>query len=215
MKNIAFIGRMGSGKSTLATKLQDEFGYTKFSFASKVKKFFTIIYNRPINKAIDREELQAIGRILKLPLYELNDEDFNKLTNWLKSKEFFIEYISYIENQWRADEVIHDPTFYRDCVFFDSKFKKQWKLKKCTVDDMRFLIEDNNWKANGGVVVLIDVPLEVSIERLTTRDSTFKPEWLNDVSEQEFQLIKPDYILDGTKSIDELIQELKDLNLID
>lgn len=58
---IAFVGKAGAGKTTLARFMASEFGYTRLSFAKKVKEFTGAILLRPINKTRDRAALQAMG----------------------------------------------------------------------------------------------------------------------------------------------------------
>jgi hypothetical protein len=62
---IAFTGLAGCGKSLAAGYLVGNYGFTRLSFAAKLKEYVQNILNRPINKKIDRAVLQEFGVLMR------------------------------------------------------------------------------------------------------------------------------------------------------
>ena len=214
-KNIALIGYMGSGKTTISQLLQEQYDYKKFSFAKEVKDIFQLIYKTPINKAIHRTVLQDIGRVLKKSMKQLDDYDYQCLHSWISQSQDFLKYfLSEINNDF---EDIFTSDFYIQKTFNLPEFSMPYyKHNKATVDDMRFSNEADMWRSynTNSVVILLDCPKEVVIERLKLRDSTFDEKWLDDISETSFQSIKPNYIIDATMPITDIMQEIESFGIL-
>ena len=81
---------------------------------------------------------------------------------------------------------------------------------------MRFSNEADMWRSynTNSVVILLDCPKEVVIERLKSRDSMFDEKWLDDVSETSFQSIKPNYIIDATMPVADIMQEIESFGIL-
>lgn len=221
--NIAIIGSMGSGKTTIAQRLVQDFGYYEATFAKEVKYIFYLIHKRPINKAIDREELQDIGRILKIYKKDLQRDDYYKLQEWIQKSQ---EFLQYFMEQLSADELdcalIFNPDFYLDTLFLDDEFDNQMSKGNVAIHDMRFFNEGDNFhqykswddKIVRNIIIKLNCPQDVIEKRLIERDSKFDLNWLKDVSETSWQSIKCDFEVDATQSIDQIMEEIKSFNVL-
>lgn len=219
--NICFVGSMGSGKTTLAKVLAQSFDYIHYSFAKEVKDIFQLIYQRPIDKAKDREILQKIGVIFKKKRSELERDDYYQLQSWINESVDFLKYylneliLSPVDD-WESDDFhsIHTSSFYLDKLL--SIAGSNLDQNKVVVDDMRFLVESQHMSENeGAIIIRLDCDQEEIVKRLTERDSTFKKEWLDDVSEIEWKQIKPDFTIDVSNlSINEIISKIKSFNIL-
>ena len=221
--NIALIGSMGSGKTTIAQRLVQDFGYQKFSFAKEVKDIFNLIYKRPINKEIDREALQDIGRIFKLYKKDLQRDDYYKIQSWIQESQ---EFLKYFMNQLSTDELdsalIFNPDFYLDTLMLDDDFDNEMVKGNVVIDDMRFFNEGDNFhqykswndKTTRSVIIKLDCPQDVIERRLIERDSKFDLRWLTDVSETSWQSIEYDFEVDATQSIDRIMEVIKSFNIL-
>lgn len=62
---VAFVGEFGSGKTHMADFLCKFHGYTKFSFATSLKKLAHEYYNMPLGGPKHRELLQKLGTAMR------------------------------------------------------------------------------------------------------------------------------------------------------
>ena len=62
---VAFVGTFGSGKTHMADFLCNFYGYTKFSFATSLKKLAHEYYNMPLGGPKDRDLLQRLGTAMR------------------------------------------------------------------------------------------------------------------------------------------------------
>ncbi|MFA5307379.1 MAG: AAA family ATPase [Candidatus Babeliales bacterium] len=95
---ICLTGKAGSGKSTIAEQLAKNDGFTRMSFAQKVKDIARDILMRPIDKTdpLDREFLQKLGT----DLARKRDPDV-----WIK--HFFTAYAQwtrFLKNRFVVDD---------------------------------------------------------------------------------------------------------------
>ncbi|MFA5307141.1 MAG: hypothetical protein WC365_06870 [Candidatus Babeliales bacterium] len=110
MTSISLIGKAGAGKSAIAEKLCDK-GYTRLSFASKVKDIAWDILQKPLDKTQpkDREFLQHLGT----DLARAYDPDV-----WVK--HFRIAYHKWLK-YGRKDFVVDDARFLNEIEFLKSE----------------------------------------------------------------------------------------------
>jgi dephospho-CoA kinase len=184
-KNFAFIGEIGAGKSTCAEYLDTKYGFKQLSYASNVKRFAKMILGRDIDKGIDRPLLQQIGQYLKIPYFNLSDEQQLTIDKWVESSEDFRKEYNRLVYTYK----IHKPTFYinllKDCI---GNFSY-------TIQDMRFLIEAETEKECGTIIVLLKT--KSAKERVIERDGLYDDNWNKDSSEQEWSKIACDYVIEN------------------
>lgn len=187
MVNLSIIGGMGSGKTTIAQYFVQNYDYTPFSFAEEVKMIAVMILKRPIDKGIDRPFLQNIGEWLKMPYDQLTDSIKSQIISWINYSNDFKEYWEKNKNK-----VFH-PCYYADKIVEDENFKRAVDKRKAIFHDQRFLVEESALDYFSFKTVYLDVPLNTRISRMIERDSKFKKEWLDNLSEQQIIQLKRDY----------------------
>lgn len=206
-RNIAIIGGMGSGKTTICNLIAEKYGKTVYSFATEVKNLFVMIYARPIDKGIDRTELQDIGEFLKIPYDDLTQQQKEKIDSWLKISNKFRQY--YMANA----SIIHKKDFYIKKNQQREGFREAILKGKVAIDDTRFFHEEEfeHLPENDFFLVKLSVPLEIRIARLKARDKNFKEEWLQNSSESQWDKLKCDMIvLDAHLSTpEEIIEQIE------
>jgi len=141
MVKIAICGKMASGKTTLAEGVVTNYDFfRRYSLADAVKQFANFVYDIP-EGVKDRVAYQKIGDGARKQLYE---------DIWIDTL------IKQIEN----NNKFHDMNG-RD-------FGLDWETPTpyCIVDDVRYLNEVIKLKADGWVMVKIDISDELQIERL-------------------------------------------------
>jgi dephospho-CoA kinase len=211
--NIAIIGGLGSGKTTLANILAKELGYNQYAFAKEVKHIGQIINpnldSSDNDKATKRKFWQDIGELLKKRRVNLTDVDLDIINGWLDQSRLFDIYYN------RNFQTVHTPTFYYEKLFEDRDFTRDFNNGNAVVHDMRFINEGNLWRneksGHYNIVIKCAVPEEIRIQRILARDNTFNPEWLKNSSESEWFKINYDYVIDNTKSIEEVTEELLEI----
>jgi dephospho-CoA kinase len=182
-RNIALIGPLAAGKSTIAKYLEENYGYKVFPMARFLKKLAVEMLGRPINKETDRVFLQKLGNNLRTEWKNLSEEDKELYAEWL-GNQAFRQFVS--EN---SEELFTD-TLWINLQQNDLEFQQYVAKGKAAVDDMRYCNEGGWWiDIIGGLVVFLDVPEEVVIERLKSRDNNFDPAWLEHESELQWMKI--------------------------
>ena len=173
MVKIAICGKMASGKTTLAEEIIDNHDYFKrYSLADAVKQFANFVYDIP-EGVKDRVAYQKIGDGARKQLYE---------DVWIDTL------IKQIENNNR----FHDMDG-RD-------FGLDWETPThCIVDDVRYLNEVIKLKADGWLMVKIDISDELQIERLKR---TYPGNWETHVNARHHA---------SEAEVDEIPDELFDL----
>lgn len=83
LPNLALAGYMGSGKTTLARHLCGRYGYSRRSFADPLKAIYEELTGRPIDKARDRQHIQALGQLGRAISPDLWA---SKMIEWLKEQ---------------------------------------------------------------------------------------------------------------------------------
>lgn len=194
-KNIAIFGEMCSGKSYLANIINS---YNEnsiiVSLAKELKNFAKIILKREIDKNIDRELLQLLGKFGRSNttqeglIYKKQIEDkygsFNendKILNWLTKNSQFL----FNENCWI------------DILF--ENLKNIIDLKhQIIIDDGRFINEAKQLRKRKFLIVKI---IENEEERAIRRNKMYPNTTnniLNDISEREIPFIVPDLTISDT-----------------
>lgn len=135
MKNVALFGQMASGKSAIAAALVDS-GYVQLAFAQPLKNIAELAY----------------GKIDKSGTYTVTSIDGDVHT------------ISGREVLQRVGQSIkeHDRDFWLNCFF---RTVSSYESLPIVVDDGRFAFERDALRARGWLIVGIDTPLDVRMER--------------------------------------------------
>lgn len=180
-KIILLSGWAGSGKDLLADYLVKNRNYTKFSFASNLKKKVSEHYNIDYNLTLTQEGKKTIvnGSSIRELLIDYSKEIRNKNDN------IFVEYI--------CDEI----------KLFDSyKTKRGETLSDIVISDLRYMNEIN----------LINQIFHKS-KIFTIRINRHHNSPVNDISENQLDLFKFDYIIDNKGSKEDLYKEFTYLNI--
>ena len=178
MRSVAIVGEFASGKTTLADYLVEHYGYTRVSFAKRLKEVAAAVYNGglPIEKnlmyGVEHAELGPMeysGRVIQ-----------QELGHSVKSLDahFWI--------RWLLSDI--DSGAYGDGPYVS--------------DDTRFPYEADALRARGFAIVRLKTPLPVRNQRyveLYGRSPTQAE--MNHPSEVETRKIEADLILDGTKPV--------------
>ena len=216
MTNILLKGSLGSGKSTIATELENSWGYKKFSIARPVKEMTEILLKRKIDKKTDRTLLQQVGQYFKTSLDQIHlfNPNFVKyIDDSLNDNEQFKEYYE------KYKKYLFDTDCWLNILSeSDPNFIHYLKKGKVVIDDVRFLNEPKyiNKINQDTIIVQVEANLNTIRERCIARDGLFNPEWLEDISEKEKDLIKPNVILisDTNRTIKEMVDDLIDYCII-
>ena len=173
MVKIAICGKMASGKTTLAERIINNYDYfRRYSLADAVKQFANFVYDIP-EGVKDRVAYQKIGDGARKQLYE---------DVWIDTL------IKQIENNNRCYDMNG-----RD-------FSLDWETPThCIVDDVRYLNEVIKLKADGWLMVKIDISDELQIERLKR---TYPDNWETHVNARHHA---------SEAEVDEIPDELFDL----
>lgn len=180
--NIALFGNMASGKSSIANYLIDNLGYARIAFADPLKSISELAY----------------GKIDKTGEYEVT------------SNTGVITVISGRQVLQRVGEVVknHDRDFWLKCFFNTAQ---RYENHPLVVDDGRFLFERDALVDNDWLIVGVDTPVEVRMERyLETYGRMPNPEELVHQSEIEIPLIieSADVIISGEGPVGELVDKI-------
>ncbi len=190
-KNIFLFGYMGSGKSSIAKKMEEEYGYVVYSFASEVKSIATMILGRAIDKKTDRLLLQQVGQYLKKGTAFLTNEERATIKEWGNSKKF----IDYCFNK-TENGGIFSPEYFAQKLFNNFSFQKNFLAGNVVVDDMRFKVEQNyaykiqREKGIPTFQVYVNVPEVIRRERLIKRDGGISEEGFKDPFDSEKDIIE-------------------------
>lgn len=179
MRSIAIVGEMSAGKTTLADYLVENHGYTRVSFASRLKQIASAVYNggKPIAKNDWYEGLVQDGVPVQLSGRRLLQE----LGQAVKALD---------ERFWvKALLADIDAGVYGDGPY--------------VTDDCRFPFEADALRERGFVVVKIATPEEVRMARYeNVYGRKPSPEELSHPSETEVAKIASDAWADGTEPVE-------------
>jgi dephospho-CoA kinase len=171
MKNVAIVGRFCSGKTTLANVLVDEYGFKKVSMADNMKNIVREVYG-----TLDKNEMVQVtlrdGNIVRRSIREV----LQTLGEAVKD----------------ADRDIWLKWFEADLMFVRGPF---------VMDDMRLLFEAEALRETGWVIVALNCPEPVRMERYFKVYGKYPTmAEMNHKTETESGLITADVILDATLS---------------
>jgi hypothetical protein len=181
VRSVAIVGEFCSGKTTLADYLVERYGYTRVSFARRLKEVAAAVYNNGapiekngmyevvdprigVNELSGRIILQVLGQSVKAL-----DEHF-----WIR---------------WLLADI--EAGVYGEGPFVS--------------DDTRFPYEAIALRQRGFAIVRLQTPRDVRMQRyeeLYGRKPTQAE--MNHPSEVESRNIEADSVMDGTRSVDKL-----------
>lgn len=173
--NIAIVGKMYAGKTTLAKQLVESYGYTRVAMAGPLKQLALIAYGEDIQK----------------------DKEYSTIDLWTglaieKTGRAILQGIG--QSLKVVDRDIWLKIFINDTTNMNKY--------PYVVDDVRFVFEANYLRAQGWLVIRVDTPDKIRIERAVKVNGR-KPsdQELNHESEKEVDLIKADIIVPGDMDI--------------
>jgi dephospho-CoA kinase len=175
LRSVAIVGQMASGKTTLAERLIKDYGYTRVSFAERMRFIASQVYGAggSINKVADYEVTRATGEIERISGRQLLQE----LGQSVKSLDLDI-WVKWLRRDIYAGEYGDGPYVIDDCRFpFEADFLR---------DQMKF------------VIVKLDTDKATRMqryERAYGRPPTFQE--LKHLSETEIEKIVPDVTIPG------------------
>lgn len=205
--NIAIIGGMATGKSSVAKLLEDKYRYKTFHFAKELKDlasgYLREKYGRGIDKKNDRQLLQNIGTLYKIPYDHRTQEQHelhDSIASTLTGKEFNLK-ANKLYHRLKYDSK-NINLFWVELLFQNKEFMQYLKKGKVVIDDMRFpyeatafekLVNSIDKKTNKVQIIPKIIELSCSfekrVERLQSRDGSFNPNWLLHESENSFKQI--------------------------
>lgn len=206
--NIAICGKIGSGKSNLAKVLVNNFGYTKFSFATPLKMIVSKMLGDEIERP--REILQLLGMWLRTPINEINEIDRQKV------KDLRIEYPVLNLFIHTHKYIVNHENFFLKMLEQDNDFKNAVLRQKAVIDDLRFVneseflreFEPKDKQLEFKIVRLkLDEDIRQSRLKLRDGDKYSKEHDLND-SELELDSIKSDIEIYTSLDIPNQVQRL-------
>lgn len=182
MRNVAIVGEFASGKTTLAELLIENFGFTRVSFAGKLKSVAAAVYE-PMEPgqygSIEKTKQYEVWPLMSQPETISGREVLQQLGQAVKDMDrlFWV--------RWLMNDI--DSGIYGDGPF--------------VTDDCRFPYEADALRERGFVIARIMTPLDVRMDRYEAtygRRPTMAE--MNHPSETEVQSIRWDLILDGMTS---------------
>ena len=184
MRSIAIVGEMSAGKTTLADYLVENHGYTRVSFASRLKRIAAEVYNdgKPIAKSDWYEGLVQINhRDERVPVQLSGRQLLQELGQAVKTLD---------ERFWvRALLADIDAGVYGDGPY--------------VTDDCRFDFEADTLRERGFVVLKLATPEEVRMARYASVYGRLPtPEELAHPSETEVANIHWDAMADGREPVE-------------
>lgn len=185
MKNLAIVGGFAAGKTTLSEGLVQQ-GYVRISFARYLKEIAQTVYGggRPIEK--------TYGYFVTDP----NGDD--RIVSGRQLLQELGQSVKALDRDFWIKSLLADVAggFYGPGPY--------------VTDDCRFPYEAEAMRTELGMTIIkLDTPIETRIhryEKLYGRKPTTSE--LVHPSEIELVNIKPDYVVDGTLSAGEILQEV-------
>lgn len=169
VERIAFCGPMAAGKTFLANHLVNQYGYHKYSFATKLKALCYELYGIDKKDGESRQILQRVGQQLRVhdpdvwvkytltemrlnsnPLMVIDDLRYKNEADALRDNGFYIITVNTSEEIRRTR--VHD--LYPDTDFDTASMhgsEKEWKWF-----DPNFVISSDTWDAILNLEELID-----------------------------------------------------------
>lgn len=185
VRSVAIVGEFASGKTTLADYLVDHHGYTRVSFAARLKEVAAAVYNG--GQPIEKNNLYTVSRAGD-PNYSVSGRELlQQLGQAVKAldENFWIRWLL-------ADLGAEGRTgFVRPGTYVS--------------DDTRFPYEADALRDQGFAIIRLNTPRDVRMDRYEQLYGR-RPNQseLNHPSEVESRLIQADMTLDGTKPVEEL-----------
>lgn len=190
MKDVAIVGQFCAGKTTLADYLVDHHGYTRVSFAGRLKEIAATVYNQdtPIPK----------------------DAWFNGFRQNTDLNGPYIRNLSGRQLLQQLGQAVKQ---------LDELFWVKWLLRDMdegvygagpfVTDDCRFDFEADALRERGFDVVKIETPERERFDRYQRLYGRFpNPEELGHPSETEVVNIYFDHELDGTRPVEDIAKQL-------
>lgn len=183
MKNIAITGRMASGKTTLSDLIVSHGRYERVAFAGRLKELAAQVYGggRPVDKA---------------ETYEVTHEETG-MTEFLSGREVLQQLGQSVKSL--------DRDFWIRWLLADVAGRKG----PFVLDDLRFPYEAEALRAEGWLIVKLDVPSVVRAQRyafLYQRPPTDSE--LSHPSESGVDSIDPSYVVDWQQDPKEAALEI-------
>lgn len=181
LRSVAVVGKMAAGKTTLADRLIKEYGYSRISFAERMRFIASQVYGdgNLIRKAEDYAVTRETGRVEFISGREVLQE----LGQAVKSldRDLWIKWLAY---DMKAGLYGKGPF---------------------VIDDCRFSFEADFLKGLGFTVVKLDTDMPTRMaryEKLYGRPPSFNE--LRHPSETEVDKIVPDVVIPGEYQVAEL-----------
>lgn len=230
LQGIALTGPIGAGKTTIARavlSLVPEGESQMVSFAAPLKELAVKLLGRPIDKAMDRKFLQALGMGMRSDV--LKDMGFDTLASYIQKHNPVLRDLSLEDDDlspallrasgdatralWEFCEVNPtwgNPKFWADQVTEKLKRLQADGVRLIASDDMRFFNEYLSVCKGAGVTsIRLTIDEQERQRRIIARDGSFNPNMDNDVSETEWRFIPYEAAFDtGESNATEKVQDL-------
>ena len=172
---IALFGKMRSGKNTVADLLTDEYGFKQFAFGEGIGEIIVKYFPEAYAEGKPRHHYQHIGQELR----KLNPDV------WIN---YLFRSVGHYLTQEQADSLIN----------------KTKPNENIVVTDGRQLNEAEMLKKAGYIIVKVETPEEIRVERIKESGDSFNLEQLNHETEKQVDLIEPDVVIRNDGSLEEL-----------
>jgi hypothetical protein len=192
---IAICGHAGSGKDSLAASLIP-YGYENIKFSQPVKDFVTELLGREIDKKTDRNLIIDVSWYMK----------GHKVADLMKKYEHLDLYRK--ANDWVNRLETPKNLFFTDFFWADLTLRQLKEGGKYVFTDIRLPSERDRVMVMGGVFVRVNVPRPICEERLNQRDGGFSAQIWETAFEKSFLEWDYHFELDGTKTPQEVQQDL-------
>lgn len=177
---VGLLGEFRSGKNTVADYLTEHYGAAQFAFATDLKNGFHKEFPHIPANPKPRKGYQLYGE-LKRYVYG-QDYWINLTLGDVKYAEIDGERFGYVTEE--------QPLF-------------------PVITDVRYPNEAKRLKEEGYIIIKIETPLEVKLERAKTAGDNFNPEDLNHESEKHIKDMSSDYIIYNDGTLEDLHEQIE------
>lgn len=179
---IALFGKMRSGKDTVAKILTQEYGFKDFAFAQGIGEIIVKYFPTALSYGKPRQHYQHIGQSMR----EL-DQDV-----WVK---------------YLLKRVLH----YKMDIRLSVENKNKRIPFRVVVTDGRQQNEAERLREEGYLIVKVEAPEDIRIDRMVQAGDVFTDELLTHETEKQVDLINADITILNDGTLEDLRLKVKDL----
>lgn len=172
---IALFGKMRSGKNTVADILKEQYEFKEFAFGDGIGEIITKYFPEAFVNGKPRRHYQHIGQELR----KLNPDV------WVN---YLFRSVNHYLTQEQADSLIMNRKANENIV----------------ITDGRQLNEAERLKEAGYIIIKVETPEDIRIQRIKESGDNFSPEQLNHETEKQVDLIEADVVIKNDGTLEQL-----------